>query len=82
MILSSNIIARGIGHLIKCFEYVNARLVNGADNSPPSIDGVPYGPHHDRSRASIETGGWLVHEDDRRVGDKLHGDSQPLALLG
>ena len=49
-------------------EYVNGRLMDGADDRAASVDGVANRPHDDGSGTSVQAAGRLVHEHDRRVG--------------
>uniref|UniRef100_A0A0A8XZR7 Uncharacterized protein n=1 Tax=Arundo donax TaxID=35708 RepID=A0A0A8XZR7_ARUDO len=53
-----------------------------ADNSSTGIDSVPRCPHHNCCCAGIKSRCWLVHENERRVCNKLHGNRQSLPLLG
>ena len=67
--------------LVEGFENVDPGLMDGADDGPARVHGVPDRPHHDGRRPSVQSGSGLVYEDDRRVGYELHCDGQPLPLL-
>ena len=67
--------------LVEGLEDVDAGLVDGADYRPARVDGVPDCSHNDGGCPRVEPGRRLVHEDDRRVRDQLHGDGEPLPLF-
>ena len=71
----------GTGASASDLKDVDGWLVDRADDSAPRVDGVANRSHDDGGSAGVEAAGRLVHENNRRVGDELYRDGEPLALL-
>ncbi|GER45130.1 hypothetical protein STAS_22053 [Striga asiatica] len=69
-------------YLIECFEYVDARLMYGANHGSSRVDCISNGSHYNSCGSCIKARSRLVHEYDGRIRHKLDCYSQPFPLLG